>query len=321
MLFRRTRRDRDLETQLRAARPQPSEELVRAIAARVETRAGSRVRLAVAGALTVVMLVGLASFGGAGYAASAAKQAARSVKRAIAPQGVVISAKPTAAADQYKTGDKDDKIKGDKKKKNDIDAGGGNNDVETGDADDKVKTGSGNDKLVVGSGNNTVNAGDGKNVIVAGVGNNSIKSGKGDDKITVAGGNNKIDVGGGNNDVRTGDGKDAIKLGSGDDVVVAGGGSDTITSAGGNNKIDAGPGNDKVTTGKGSDKVVAGPGRDRVATGGGNDTIDSRDADRDLVNGGAGRDTCIADPLDILVSCEVQRIGVAPKTLKTTKKK
>jgi hypothetical protein len=78
-----------LEAELREGRPEPSSKFVHLLAQRVHprrTRTGLRV--AVAGALTLGMLVALASFGGLGYASSAAKPAfgwVKVVKHAVAP--------------------------------------------------------------------------------------------------------------------------------------------------------------------------------------------------------------------------------------------
>jgi hypothetical protein len=67
---------RPLAHELRAGRPEPSRELVTGLTERVgrrRARGGAGFRVAFAGALTVVMLVALASVGGLSYAASSAK--------------------------------------------------------------------------------------------------------------------------------------------------------------------------------------------------------------------------------------------------------
>ena len=94
-----------LEQRLRAARPQPSEELVRGLARRIEARRPTNVpRLALAGALSSVMLVALGAVGGIGYAANAAKQAVQVVQKAVAPQGAISVQGLSAGGDQYKPG-------------------------------------------------------------------------------------------------------------------------------------------------------------------------------------------------------------------------
>jgi len=94
-----------LARRLRVERPQPSEELMRSIARRVEvTRPTNVPRLALAAGLSGVMLVALASVGGIGYAANAAKQAVKVVQKAVAPTGVVSVEGISAGGDQYKPG-------------------------------------------------------------------------------------------------------------------------------------------------------------------------------------------------------------------------
>lgn len=105
------RRSDDLERQLRAARPDPRPEFVSALAERIgdETRPrrGSAFRLAFAGGLTVVMLVGLAAVGGVSYAATAALDAARTIQKVVAPtgdEGAIVVRGLTAGTDQYRPG-------------------------------------------------------------------------------------------------------------------------------------------------------------------------------------------------------------------------
>lgn len=102
--WRRRQEPFDLEAELRAGRPEPSSEFVHRIETQVKahgrTRAGS-LRVAFVGALTAVMLISLASVGGAGYASSAAKDAVVGVKRVVTPKRVVRVLKKSAAIDQY----------------------------------------------------------------------------------------------------------------------------------------------------------------------------------------------------------------------------
>ena len=106
-MFKKARRDRELEGMLRAARPAPRDELVRSISRRVGTRPTGVPRVALAGALSSVMLVALAAVGGIGYAANAVSGAASVVKQAIgvsAPtQGIAIKG-ISAGRDQYRPG-------------------------------------------------------------------------------------------------------------------------------------------------------------------------------------------------------------------------
>ena len=100
------RRDRDeLERMLQRSRPEAPEALVESISARVETTARRRPMLFAparifALVLTLAMFGALASFGGISYAASAAQQTVRVVKRVAAPNPIVNAAR-TPAQLQY----------------------------------------------------------------------------------------------------------------------------------------------------------------------------------------------------------------------------
>lgn len=115
--WRRKREAFDLEGELRANRPQPSDELVHRLEARVHedrrARAGS-FRLAFAGALAAGVLGALASVGGLGYAATGAGSAVEKAKRVVGKHGVHVVHK-SPARDQY--GPKPRKAKKAKKKK------------------------------------------------------------------------------------------------------------------------------------------------------------------------------------------------------------
>lgn len=127
-------------------------------------------------------------------------------------------------------------------------------------------------------------------------------------KVSGSAGPDRVTASSASDVIETGAGNDVINTGSGNDVVSSGAGADTIVAPKGNTRIDAGSGDDRVTAGSGANRIVGGPGRDVIKAGGGNDTINSRDRERDLVNGGSGRDTCIADAIDVLISCELVRI-------------
>ena len=105
MRYWRRRHEFDLEAELKASRPQPSPDFVRRLEADVResgrTRVGGRLRVALVGALTAVMLMALAGVGGVGYAASAGRDAAVSVKRVVTPRDVVRVLKKSPAIDQY----------------------------------------------------------------------------------------------------------------------------------------------------------------------------------------------------------------------------
>ena len=105
MRWRKRHEGFDLEAELRTSRPEPSAELVQRLESRVRndgrTRVGS-LRVAFVGALTAVMLLTVAAVGGAGYASSAAQDAAVSVKRVVSPTDRVVRVlNRSAAIDQY----------------------------------------------------------------------------------------------------------------------------------------------------------------------------------------------------------------------------
>ena len=97
------KREQGLEAELRAYRPEPRDELVRTLAARVPdtSRRTGALRTVAAVGLTVAMLGSVAGFGGVGYAAAPAKQVAKVVKKVFVPRGVEVVEK-TSAADQYR---------------------------------------------------------------------------------------------------------------------------------------------------------------------------------------------------------------------------
>jgi hypothetical protein len=99
----RRNRSAGLEAELRAKRPEPSDELVHRLESRVRSsgrrRAGS-FRVAFAGALAAGVLAALASVGGLGYAATSASQVVETAKRAVHVHTVATIQK-SAARDQY----------------------------------------------------------------------------------------------------------------------------------------------------------------------------------------------------------------------------
>jgi hypothetical protein len=95
----------DLGSELRANRPEPSSSFVHTLSGRIaadgrRTRLRTASRLSFAGAITVLMLGTLVSFGGLGYAASSTKDAFVAVKKVVAPSRPQAAGN-TAAADQY----------------------------------------------------------------------------------------------------------------------------------------------------------------------------------------------------------------------------
>jgi hypothetical protein len=100
-----------LESKLRAARPQPSDELVSRIEARISETSPryrrSSFRYAVPAALTIAMISALAAVGGVSYAASSVVSAVDSVAKIFAPakvHGTLTVAGKTSGGDQYEDG-------------------------------------------------------------------------------------------------------------------------------------------------------------------------------------------------------------------------
>jgi hypothetical protein len=99
-----------LQDELRSNRPEPPAELVQSLAAQVREahpRRQGGFRVALAGGLTVVMLSGLASVGGLGYAANGTKKLTKAAKRLVVPKKRGNKNKPLVlfngpANDQYK---------------------------------------------------------------------------------------------------------------------------------------------------------------------------------------------------------------------------
>ena len=97
----RSRHERELERMLRAARPQPPDELVEKLLGQIEPRRQMRPlrgRIVLALVMTLGLLVALPAFGAVGYASSAVEQAVSAVTGAppAAPT------RSTSARDQYK---------------------------------------------------------------------------------------------------------------------------------------------------------------------------------------------------------------------------
>ena len=107
-----SRRERKrMERDLRRLRPEPRRDLVATIVSSlppvVHRGAPGRPRVVFACALTVGLVVALASVGGIGYAASAAQHAATTVKRVFVPsskKAVVVISGLSAGGDQYRPG-------------------------------------------------------------------------------------------------------------------------------------------------------------------------------------------------------------------------
>ncbi len=93
------KREDKLERELRAQRPEPRAEFMQSIESRIVGKAyrrPARLRLGLAAALTVGMLVALASFGGLSYAATGVSHAVKAATHVVAPAHQAKVAVPSA---------------------------------------------------------------------------------------------------------------------------------------------------------------------------------------------------------------------------------
>jgi Tol biopolymer transport system component len=88
---------------------------------------------------------------------------------------------------------------------------------------------------------------------------------------------------------------DAIRGTAAAEVVVGGAGADTIFGGGGHDVVLGGSGDDFLSGEAGGDRLVGGAGRDRIYGGRGDDVLHGLDAERDLLDGGRGRDQASSD--------------------------
>ena len=89
--------------------------------------------------------------------------------------------------------------------------------------------------------------------------------------------------------------------------------ADTIRLRSGNDSANGRGGGDRIFGGAGRDRLLGGKGRDRLSGGGGNDTLNSVDKRKDaLVSGGAGKNSCRIDSVDLSVVRGCNKIVTAP---------
>jgi hypothetical protein len=80
------------------------------------------------------------------------------------------------------------------------------------------------------------------------------------------------------------------------EIIVSGAGADTIFAGGGDDVVLGGSGPDFVNGEGGRDRLVGGFGRDRLYGGKSDDVLFGRDAQADVLDGGAGNDAAYFDP-------------------------
>jgi len=112
-------------------------------------------------------------------------------------------------------------------------------------------------------------------------------------------------VGTAGRDVLGGRGGDDCLFGrSGSDRLTGGTGADKLKGSSGDDRLDGNAGDDDIRGDNGNDTITPGTGKDKVAAGGGDDTISARDATRDAIDCGGGRDKVTADRTDTVKNCE-----------------
>jgi Ca2+-binding RTX toxin-like protein len=106
---------------------------------------------------------------------------------------------------------------------------------------------------------------------------------------------------------------DTIRLRAGNDSASGRGGGDRIFGGAGRDRLLGGAGGDRLHGGAGGDRLHGGKGRDRLSGGGGNDTLNSVDRRKEaLVSGGAGKNTCRIDTVDLSVVRGCAKIVTVP---------
>jgi Tol biopolymer transport system component len=78
---------------------------------------------------------------------------------------------------------------------------------------------------------------------------------------------------------------------AGNDILRGTAGDDVICGLGGDDVIAGGGGDDQILGGGGDDAITGGAGQDTLNGGAGNDLLNGRDGSRDVLDGGAGRDS------------------------------
>ena len=248
MSFIRRRHADSLETELRRNRPEPREDFVRGLEARISADAPARRRTAkalfgLAGAMTAAMLVVVGAFGGISYAASSVTHAAHQLAAVItfAPHNV---GSVSAAADQYS------KVtlchNG-----HEISVAQSAVDAHLAQGDTQGKCPDYAPPIFLAPGATLDLSRSLKNAIILALkGDNTIKTNNRDNKVTTGTGDDVITTGKGTNLVKTGAGNDTIKS-RGKDTIFAGKGDDTINVRNGKPNF--------VNCGSGKDIVIADP--------------------------------------------------------------
>lgn len=244
MSFIRRRHADSLETELRRNRPEPREEFVRGLEARISAdrprRQSSRGRYGIAAALTAALVVALGAFGGISYAASSVSHAAHAV-------AVVFKFTPhnvgsvSAAADQYSKVTLCHRGHEITVSQNAVPAH-----LAQGDTFGKCPVYAPPTRGSAADDTLDLSRSKANSVIVDLKGDNTVRTNNRDNKVTTGSGNDIVTTGKGSNKVSTGAGNDTIKS-KGKDTIFAGSGNDTIFARNGKaNFINCGAGDHDV---------------------------------------------------------------------------
>ena len=187
---------------------------------------------------------------------------------------------------------------------NDILNGNDGNDILNGEGgNDVLNGGAGDDELDGGPGKDRLNGGKGKDKLFGGDDNDTLKGGDDNDLLLGEKGNDKLDGGKGNDDLLGGRGNDKLFGLAGNDSLGGQEGKDLLDGGSGKDKLIGEEGNDTLLGGKQGDRLVGGLGNDKLFGDENNDTLIgvNKDAikktrnlgrgEKDILNGGGGRDT------------------------------
>jgi hypothetical protein len=96
-----------------------------------------------------------------------------------------------------------------------------------------------------------------------------------------------------------------VRGGAGPNTLRGGSANDRLYGGAGNDRLFGGAGDDRLYGGTGSDRLDGGKGRDLLDGGAGADVVTARDGARDTIRCGPGRDTVVADRIDVVArDCE-----------------
>ena len=199
-------------------------------------------------------------------------------------------------------------------------AGAGNDLVLGGRGVDRLFGGLGADRLLGDAGGDRLLGEAGRDGLFGGSGSDRLSGGAANDRLSGGTGNDRL-AGDAGNDTASGDaGNDVVGGGAGNDRLLGAIGNDTLSGQAGADVLLGHAGNDLVAGGVGADSLTGGAGADNHIGEAGDDRIDARDGRRDTrVDGGAGRDTCLVDTLDlpVVAACEVVQSGAPPPSAGT----